>query len=98
VRLVEIDVVGLEPPQRVLDASMMCWRERPVSFGPGPIGPMTLVAMSTAWRFLRAVIHLPRTVSDSPPLFREPSGIDVGGVDEVAAGLEIGVETASDAC
>ena len=46
---------------------MMCWRERPVSFGPGPIGPMTFVAMITECRFLRAVIHVPSAVSDSPP-------------------------------
>jgi hypothetical protein len=29
---------------------------------------MTLVAMSTLWRFFRAVIHIPSAFSDSPPL------------------------------
>ena len=47
---------------------MMCVRERPASFGPGPIGPQALVAMITACRFLRAAIQIPRAVSDSPPV------------------------------
>ena len=47
----------------------MCWRESPVSFGPGPIGPITLVAMMTARRLPRAFIHLPSTSSDSPPVW-----------------------------
>src|SRR5262249_18532961 len=47
---------------------MMCWRERPASFGPEPIGPHTLVAMTIAGRLRRAAIQAPSTVADSPPL------------------------------
>jgi hypothetical protein len=46
----------------------MCARESPLSFGPGPIGPQTLVAISTAARFFRAVIQRPSATSDSPPV------------------------------
>src|SRR6267378_3444658 len=67
---------------------MMCWRERPVSFGPGPMGAMTLVAMTTPWRFPRPQhgLRFPARVA------RYPAGVHVGGVDEVAAGLDVGVE------
>src|SRR5688572_27233912 len=45
------------------------------------MGPITFVAMRTAERFRRADI-----------LARRPARVDICGVDEVAAGLEIGVE------
>jgi hypothetical protein len=39
-----------------------------LSFGPGPIGPHTFVAMITAGRLRRAAIQIPSAVSDSPPV------------------------------
>ena len=47
---------------------MMWARERPLSFGPAPIGPQTLVAIRTASRCFRAASQTPSAVSDSPPL------------------------------
>src|SRR5262245_4625203 len=48
---------------------MMCWRERPRSFGPSPIGLQTLLAITTRSRLPRAFIQRPSTFSDSPRLY-----------------------------
>src|SRR5579884_3497776 len=48
---------------------MMCSRERPRSFGPSPIGLHTFVATITSGRLPRALIQLPKTVSDWPRLY-----------------------------
>ena len=42
VRLVQVDVVGLQPPQRGVADSMMCLRDRPRSFAPGAGRPVDL--------------------------------------------------------
>ena len=58
-------------------------REAPRAFGPAPVSPKTLVATTTfsrgTFRFFSA---WPVISSD------QPAGIDVGGVDEVDAGVE----------
>jgi hypothetical protein len=48
--LVEIYVVRVEAPEAVLHPCIMCLRERPVSFGPSPIGKRTFVARTTSSR------------------------------------------------
>jgi hypothetical protein len=66
VRLVEVDVVGLQPLRDALQLSTMCLRDRPRSFGPSPVGQYTFVNSSIDSRRtpLRAS---PRTVSARVP-------------------------------
>ena len=47
-RLVQVHVVGAQPPSEPLMDSRMCLRERPRSLGPGPVGQYTLVKTSSA--------------------------------------------------
>ena len=58
---------------------MRCQRERPRSFGPSPIGKRALVAISIP--ALRFGIASPIISSECA------AGIDVGGVDQVDAGV-----------
>ena len=65
--------------------------ERPLP--PAPISMPTLVAMTTRSRLPRLFSQLPMIVSDSPPWWPgHPARVDVGGVDEVEAGVDEGVE------
>ena len=83
VRLVEVDVVGLQPAAASRStASMMCLRDSPRSLWPlGPVGPKTLVKISSDSR--------------RSPLQRLAEhrlglgvGVDVGGVEGGDAGVQ----------
>ena len=50
-------------------ASMMCLRDRPPSFAPGPIGFMTLVAMTAWWRGMNSLTSVPVISSLTPLLY-----------------------------
>ncbi len=62
--------------------SRMCLRDRPRLLASAPIGPLTLVAITTSWRLAYSFSALPVTRSLSP--WR----VDVGGVEEVDPGLD----------
>ena len=83
VDLVEVDVVELQPLQARLRPPSMMWpRDAPRSFGPAPVSPNTLVATTTSSRGT----EVPERLADD--LLRTAAGVDVGGVDEVDAGVE----------
>jgi hypothetical protein len=83
--LVEVDPVGAEPTQAVLDLAHDPASRVVNSFGSSPIDPRTLVASTTLSRRPPARA-LPTISSDSPP------EVDVGGVDEVDARIERAVD------
>ena len=61
VQLEEIDVIGAEPPQALVDRATRWNREEPTSFGPAPLRKVALVEMST--RLRRPATALPRISS-----------------------------------
>ena len=64
-------------------ASSRCPRDAPLPFGPAPVRPKPLVAITSSSRGSpRLRIACPVSSSDAA------LGIDVGGVDEVDAGVE----------
>ena len=65
VDLVQVDPIGAEPPQAVLDLATIQRRESPNWFGSSPIVPWTLVASTTLSR-LPPASALPTISSDSP--------------------------------
>ena len=51
-----------------MTAFRICWRDSPSSFGPSPMRPRSLVAITSRWRSIfERLIHLPMIVSDTPP-------------------------------
>jgi len=63
VRLIEVDVVGLQPGERCVDRLVDVLGDRPLSFGPpGPVAPKTLVRLSRR----SAAKASPRIVSARP--------------------------------
>ena len=50
VEVVDVDVVGAEPPQAVFKRAAQMQREEPTSLGPSPRRKVALVEMSTSLR------------------------------------------------
>ena len=79
VEVVDVDVVGAEPSQAGIGRLHHPFAERPRSFGPGPMGLHTLVATT----------HLSRSpaMRAARDLLRPALVVDIGGVEEIHAGL-----------
>ena len=67
-------------------ASMMWPREAPTSLRPGPTRPKTLVASTTS---LRAMFEVLEGLAEG--LFAFAFGVDVGGIEEIDAGIDGGL-------
>ena len=77
-RLIQIDVVGLQALERALNRLLDVGLAEPF-FQP------TFVAMTTLSRLPRVLIQRPMIVSDSADIAGCPSRIDIGSVDEIKA-------------
>ena len=86
VHLVEVDVVGAEAPQRVLD--------RPDDPAPRPAAPVGVLAHRHEELGREHDVVAPVLQRLPDDLLRLTGGVHVGGVDEVDAGVEGGVDDA----
>jgi hypothetical protein len=86
VDLVQVDPVGVQAPQRVLDRAEYPAARAALRLRSSPIAPWNFVARTTSSR--RPASALP-TISSDPP-----AAVDVGGVDHVDPGVERGVDDA----
>ena len=94
-RLIQVDVVGLQPPQRIVDG--LSRYRRPDSPLPAPMSQPTLVAITTLSRLPRLLQPLADDGLGFAALVAgRPARIDVGGIDEVEAGVDEGVEQAKE--
>jgi hypothetical protein len=86
VDLVEVDVVGAEPAQRVLDLG-----DDPAPRDPAPVRILTHRAEHLGGEHDVVATAFERLADD---LLGLTGGVDVGGVDEVDAGVEGAVDDA----
>ena len=86
--IVKVDMVGAETPERAFEADANGLRAIAATMG---------IAVLTAGepgfgRNYEVIARLFLADESSHHLFAAPAGIDVGGVDEIASGFDIGIE------
>ena len=84
--LIEIDIIGAETLQAMLDFSQECFARKAAPLGSARIGLNTLVAITTSSRLAKSRKARP-TISSLTPI-----RIHVGGIEEIDAGFESAFE------